>query len=351
MTSKHRYIFLPAANRKDINMQDSKTYSCVAPGSYSRHLARAFTVAMCLGVATASAQEFPSKPIRIVTSGAGGGTDFVARQIADGVSGHLGAMIVDNRPIGPVAGEMVFRAPPDGHMLLLTGSSFWIGPLLQKVPYDPMTDFAPVTMPGRIPHILVVHPSVPATNVKALIALAKARPGELYFAAGGTGSTTQIAGEVFKYMAGVNIVCVPYKAAGLQMTDLIGGHVQLAFSTASTATPHIKSGRLRALGVTSAQPSPLAPGLQPIAASGLPGYESLTILGMFAPGKTPAPIVSRINQEIARFLKGPEAKERFFNSGIEAVADSPAHLAGVLKGEVTRVAKLIKDGTIKAEAP
>ena len=260
-------------------------------------------------------------------------------------------MIVDNRPIGTIAGQLVFKAPPDGYTLLVTGSSFWIGPLLQKVPYDPLVDFAPVTIPGHIPQVLVIHPSVPATTVKALIALAKARPGALNYSAGGTGSTTQIAGEVFKYMAGVNIVCIPYKAASLLMTDLIGGQVQLAFPTASTAMPHMKSGRVRALGVTSAQPSPLAPGLQPIAALGLPGYESLTIVGMFAPGNTPAPTVNRINQEIAGFLKSPAGKERFFDAGIDVVADSPAHMTGVLKGEVARVAKLIKDGTIKPDAP
>jgi tripartite-type tricarboxylate transporter receptor subunit TctC len=304
---------------------------------------------MLLGIGMSCGQGYPNKPIRIVTSEAGGGSDFAARPIAQGLSVPLSqTVIVDNRP-GIIAIETVAKAPPDGYTLILYGQVIWITPLLQKTTYDVVRDFSPITMVASSPNLVVVHPSLPVTSVKELIALAKAKPGELNYGGGGAGASTHLAPELFKAMAGVNIVYVPFKGVGPALNALIAGEVQLMFSTAGSLVPHIKAGRLRALAVTSAQPSALTPGLPTVAASGVPGYESVSSLGILAPAQTPEPIINRLNQEVVRVLNQPDLKAKFLNSGIEVVASSPAQLAATMKSEMTVMGKVIKDAGIKGD--
>ena len=297
-------------------------------------------------------QEYPSKTIRIIAASAGSSGDFAARLIAQGISGGLGQqLIVENRG-GSVAisGELVAKAAPDGYTLLFMPSSLWLLPFMQdNVPYDPVRDFAPITLSGRTPAILVVHPSLRVKSVKELIALAKSRPGALDYASASTGSATHIASELLKSMAGVNIVRIPYKGTALALNGLLGGQTHLMFSTLAPALPHVKSGRLLALGVTSAEPSALAPGVPTMAAAGLPGFEATSTQGFFAPGKTPAAIVTRLNQEIVRFLSRPEVKEKFFNVGTDVVASTPEQFAAIIKSEMTRLGKAITDAGMRAE--
>ena len=241
------------------------------------------------------------------------------------------------------------RASPDGYTLLVYSGTLWIQPLLEKTPYDVARDFAPITLLTSAPNLVVVHPSLPVRSIKELIALAKARPGELNYGSSASGSSTHVAAELFKAMADVNIVRVPYKAAGQAINDLIGGQVQLMFGVVGSVAPHVKSGRLRALAVTTAQPTALVPGMPTVAASGLPGYESRSMIAMFAPAETPAPIVNRLNQEIVRVLNTTEVKEKLFKIGVEAVGSSPYELAAAMKSETARLDKVIKNAGIRSE--
>lgn len=317
----------------------------------TRNLQRLFAiVSMMVSAGTACGQQdYPTKPIRIVASAAGGGVDFAARLIAQGLTGNLGQqVIVDNRAAG-IPGEIVPKAPADGYTLLVIGSTLWLAQYLQEnVSYDVMRDFSPIMLATSSPLVLVAHSSVPAINIKELIALAKARPGALNYAAAGAGSPNHIAAELFKAMAGLDIVSIPYKGSGPALNDLIGGQVQLAFFPSAAAVPHIKSGRLKALAVTSLEPTALAPGLPPLAAT-VAGYEAVSITGVFAPARTPVTIVNRVNQEIARVLNQPDTKEKFFNAGVEVVGSSPAQFAAKLKSEMTRWGKVIKDAGIREQ--
>ena len=304
---------------------------------------------MVLGTGVVLGQVYPNKPIRIITSEAGAGNDLRARLIAQAISGPLGQqVVVENRPSGMIPGEIVSKAPPDGYTLLVYNNILWIGPLIQNAPYDAVKDFAPITLIGTSPNVLVVHPSLPVKSVKELIALAKASPGELNYASTATGSGNHLSAELFKSMAGVNIVRINYKGGGPLMIDLISGQVQLAFPTATTARPHVKSGRLLAVAVTSREPSALVPGLPTVAASGLPSYESVEIKAVLAPARTPAAIISRLNQEIVRVLNMPEVKERLFNAGVQPMSSSPDELAATMKSDMARLGKVIKDAGIKA---
>jgi tripartite-type tricarboxylate transporter receptor subunit TctC len=306
---------------------------------------------LIFGCAFVSAQEFPSKAVRIVTYAPGGGTDFASRVIAQGLAINLGwQVIVDNRPGGIIQGEILAKSAPDGYTLLLNGASLWLAPFMQdNVPYDPARDFSAITLAVSAPNILVVHPSLPVKSVRDLIELAKARPGAINYASGSSGTSTHLAGELFKTMAGVNILRIPYKGAGLAINDLIGGHMQLMFPNATSVTPHIKSGRLRAVAVTSARPSALAPGLPTASASGLPGYESGTVYGIFAPARTPPAVISLLNREIVRVLGQAETKEKFLAAGTETVGSSPEEFAATIKSEMSRLGKLIKDAGIRGE--
>ena len=306
---------------------------------------------MALGANAASVQEFPSRPIRIVTAEIGGGNDFAARILAQGMMPALGKpVIVENRGGSVVvSAQLVGKAQPDGHTLLLYGNNLWILPFMRdKVPYDPIADFSPITTATSSPCVLVVHPSLPVKSTSELIALAKAKPGQLNYA-GASGGIIHIAAEVFKAMAGLDMVYVPYKGGSPALMALVAGQVQLMFPTAGTVAPHIKSGRFRALAITSAQRSSLFPELPTIAATGLPGYESVARFAVLAPAKTPAAIVNRLNQEMVRVLAMADVKEKFNNAGIEPVGSTPAQLAATMKSEMARQGKMIKAAGIRAE--
>ena len=312
-------------------------------------------VSLCMIAATAGmaiGQSYPNKSIRIVTSEPGGGADLVARIAAQGLTAVLGhPVIVDNRGGSAVIpAEIVAKAPPDGYTLSVSGNTTWLLPFLQEnVPYDPLRDFSLISLTTSSPAVLAVHPSVAANSVKELIALAKARPGELNYASGTLGSTTHLATELFRVMADINIVRVPYKGAGPALIALGAGQVQFMFFPASSGTPHIKAGRVKGLAVASAQPTALAPGLPTVTASGLPGYESGTFHVVFAPARTPEVIIARLNQEIVRYINRAEVKDKLFNSGLDIVGGSPKQSAATMKAEMVRMGKVIKDAGIKGE--
>jgi tripartite-type tricarboxylate transporter receptor subunit TctC len=303
-----------------------------------------------LGTDIASGQDYPSKPVRMIATQPGGLTDVVARLIAPGLTANLGKQfIVDNRT-AIVAVETAAKAPPDGYTILVNGSAFWLMPLLRdNVTWDPFKDFVPITMAVRSPSILVVHPSVPVKTVSELIALARAKPGTLNYAAGTIGATPHLAAELFKYMAGVNMVRVGYKGTGPAVTAVMAGESQVSFPNAGSVMPHVKSGRLRGLAVCSAQPSDLAPGLPTVAATGLPGYESVSPQAVFAPAKMPPALIKRLNEEIVRVMHTPEVKERFFNTGLEVVASTAQELGAAMKSEFVRMGKVIKEVGIREE--
>jgi len=290
-----------------------------------------------------SGQAYPAKAVRIVVTGVGSGGDFAARLIAQGVSSSLGQqIIVDNRGSGNLPAEIVSRALPDGYTLCLSAAPLWITPFLRKTSYDPVKDFSPVTLVVTSPNILVVHPSLPVKSVKELIALIRARPGALNYATSGIGGSGFLAAELFKSMSRADMVRVNYKSGGLAITELMSGEVQLFFANAGAVAPHMKSGRLRALAVTSAKPSPLLPELPTIAAAGLPGYELVSVQGIFAPARTPDAVIARLNQEVVPFLQRREIREKFLAAGMESLGSPPEALAATVKSEMARLGKVIK---------
>ena len=319
--------------------------------SAMRFVAGMFSVAtMVLGASGASGQDYPNKPVRIFTNMPGGVFDFMARVLAQGLTGPLGQpVIVDNRPGNIIPAEIVSKAPPDGYSLLSHGVPLATGALVQKMPYDPVTDFSPISWTSSAPLVVTVHPSVPVKSIKELIALAKVRPGELNYASTSTGGTPHLATELFKHTTGVNITHIPYKGAGAAMIDILSGQVHVIFAVPNAVVAHMKSGRLRGLAVTSSQPTVLLPGLPTVAASGVPDYESIGIYGMFAPAKTPDAIIRRLSQEIARVLSTEDAKKRLLGSGLEPVGSSPEKFATKFRSERIRMDKVIKAAGIRLD--
>ena len=293
----------------------------------------------------AFAQDYPVKPIRMIAGPAGGGADFQARTIGQAIAGPLGQpVIIENRP-NNILGEAIAKAPPDGYTMVLTGSSIWSLPLMQSVGYDPVRDFAPIILFERSPSLLVVHPSLPVKSVKELITLAKARPAQLNFSA--PSSDTRLSGELFKAMTGTNFAIVSYSSNPMAYADLVAGQVQFTMGSALSLPPHVKAGRLRALAVTTLQPSAMFPEL-PTVSMTVPGFEKASMGSIFAPARTPEAIVTRLNQEIGRFMRTTEAKQKFANAGSEAVSSTPEELATTMKAEMVRLGKVIKDAGIRA---
>ncbi len=309
-----------------------------------RLIAKMLLPAALLTCSTLHAQNYPARVVRIVTGETGGGADFVARMLAQGLSSGTGQQfIVDNRA-GILPGDIVSKAQPDGYTLVFYGSTLWLLPLMRKdTTYDTLRDFSAVSLAVSSPNVLVVHPSLPVKTVKDLIALAKAHPGQLNYSSGPPGASNHLAAELFKSLAHVDIVRVSYKGSGPSITALLGGETQLTFSTASSVTPHIKSGRLRALAVTSSRPFAALPDLPTVASAGVPGYEAVQMLGLLAPAKTPAAVIEKLHQETVRALNKPEVKERLFNSGAEVVASTPDEFTARIKTEIGSIGKLIKD--------
>jgi tripartite-type tricarboxylate transporter receptor subunit TctC len=296
-----------------------------------------------------SAETYPDKPIRMLAPVPGGLADIVGRLIAQGISAPLGQqVIVDNRP-GVVAIEIAVKSAPDGYTLLMFSPSLWLAPLLgEKVSYDPIRDFVPVTLAASAPSILAVSPSLAAKSVGELITLAKSRPGQLNYASGPSGGTPHLAMELFNSLAGIRITRVPYRGSAQALTALIAGETQVMIAPVVAGMAAAKSNRLRALAVTSARPSALAPGLQPLAEV-LPGYESASIAGIFAPQGTPASIVERLNREIVRVLSDAAVKEKLFNIGGEAIGSTPQEFGATVKADMARMGKIIRQAGIREE--
>ena len=292
-------------------------------------------------------QDYPNKTVRIVTGAAGGTSDFISRQIAQAITGALGQpVVVDNRPGSVLPIEAVSKAAPDGYNLLIQGSTVWVFPLLQKAPYDPVRDFAPISLLTREPSMLAVHPSLPVRSLKELLALVKARPGDINY--GSTvGGMSHLGTELLKSMTRANIVHVPYKGVAAVTTAVISGEVQMVIMDATFLAPHVKSGRLRGLAVTTAEPSLLLPDLPTMASSGLPGFDVAGRTGIYAPVNTPAAIVNRLNREVVRAVNSAEVKQKFLGVGVEPVGSSPEQFAAIIKSEYSRLGQVVRDAGIK----
>jgi tripartite-type tricarboxylate transporter receptor subunit TctC len=300
--------------------------------------------------AGAAAERYPTRPVRVVTSEPGGGGDFISRVIGQPVSEAMRQpVIVENRGGGVLPAIYVSKATADGYTLLCASGVMWIGPLLRKLSYDPVRDFSPITLAVSSPNILVVNPSLPVNSVGQLIALAKAKPGQLNYASAGTGGSAHLAAELLKFMAGIDITMIPYKGAGPALIALMSNEVQVIFATATAAMVHMKAGKVKALAVTTAAPSALVPGVPTMAASGLPGYEFATITGFFAPAGTPAPVIRRLHGEITRVLAMPDIREKFLQTAVEPVGNTPAQYSAIMKAELARMGKVIRNAGIRAE--
>jgi tripartite-type tricarboxylate transporter receptor subunit TctC len=295
---------------------------------------------------------FPVKPLRLVVPYFPGGTpDIQGRMIADRLKARLGQpIVVDNRPgaNGSIGMGLVARAPADGHTLVIAPVGPWaVNPHLYKLPYDVLTDFAPVIHVAATPGVLVVHPSIPARNVKELIALARKRPAELNYGSTGIGGFGHMCGELFTAMAKVKMTHVPHKSQAAALTDVIGGHIQVLFNVATPAIAHVRSGKLRGLGTTGARRMEVLPDLPTIAEAGVPGYENTTWNGIGAPARTPPAIVELLNREMRAVLQTPEVREIARSDGAAITATTPGQFADYLKSEYMKFAKLVKAAGIK----
>jgi tripartite-type tricarboxylate transporter receptor subunit TctC len=306
-------------------------------------------------VAHAQALQYPTKPIRIIVGFApGGATDLTARLVGQQLTeSWKQPVLVENRPgaSGMIGAELVARAAPDGYTLIMaTQTSHAVAPsLYRKIAYDPVKDFAPITVAASSPLLLVVHPSMPVRTVKELVSLAKARPGELSFASGGIGTSPHMAAELLNSMAGTKIVHIPYKGEAPGLADVLGGQVPMMFSNVPTSLPHVKSGKLRALAVSGAKRSSLAPEFPTVAESGLTGFEVLTWFGMFAPAATPRDIVAKLNAEIVRALNAPDVRAKIAAQGLEIVANTPEQFAAYQQSEIVKWAKVVKESGARAD--
>ncbi|TFZ05718.1 tripartite tricarboxylate transporter substrate binding protein [Ramlibacter henchirensis] len=312
-----------------------------------------FLLLLTFAVGAAHAQ-FPNKPIRLILSTSpGGGADVTARLIAPKLSEGLGQnVVVENRPgaSGMIAGEYVARQPADGYTILLDITTHAVNPALYpKMPYEPLKDLVPVTQVMQAPNVLVVHPSVPVNNVREFIAYAKGQTPPLAVASSGNGSAQHLAAEMFKMRTGLDLVHVPYKGGGPALADVVAGQVPVFFALLSSATPHIKAGRLKPLAVTGSTRAQSMPELPTIAEAGLSGYEIYDFNGLFLPARTPPEIVQRWQREVARVLAMPEIRERFAALGTEPVGSTPQAFEAFLRSEITKWTKVVKDANIKVE--
>lgn len=298
-------------------------------------------------------EPYPTKPVRVIVPfPAGGATDSIVRLVAQKLSERFSQQfIVDNKPGGGtvIASELAAKSAADGYTLLVVTAAFAVNPSLQKkLPYDTAKDFTPITLISAAPNVLVVHPSVPANDVKELIDYAKANPKKLNYASAGNGTSNHLAGEMFRTMAGVDIVHIPYRGDAPSITDLLAGQVQMLFIGLAPVSQHVSSGKLKALAVTSSAPTNLVPGL-PTVAGTVPGFESSVWNGLVTPANTPAPIVATLQAEIAKILAQPEVREKVTGMGFEPIGSAPAQFKGFLDKEIQRSAKVVSDAGIKID--
>lgn len=311
--------------------------------------------AFSAGAFGAAAQGYPSKPVRMVVGfPPGGGTDVVARVIGQKLSEWWGqAVAVENRPgaTGTIGADAVAKSAPDGYTLLMGHvNSHAIAPnLFKQLPYDPIRDFAAVAYVGYVPNVLAVHPSVPAKSMRELIALAKAKPGSLHFASSGNGSTQHLAGEMFKQLAGIDMVHVPYKGSGDAIKDLLGGVVELNFDTMPPVVEHIRNGRLRGLAISTPQRLAQLPDVPTFVEEGMTGFDVTNWYGVMAPAATPRELVARLNADINKAMRVPEVRERLERVGTQLKEQSAAEFSAFMKAELVKYAKLVKDADIKID--
>ena len=314
-------------------------------------------LAIVLGAAAiaASAQTYPAKPVRIVNPFApGGATDQIARLVAQRLTEVWGqSVVVENRPgaRGAIGLEAVAKSPADGYTLAIaTQTTQAANPALySKLPYDPVKDFAPLTLAGSTPLALLVQPSLPATDVKSLVAYLKANPGKLTYASGGNGTSQHLTMELLKSMTGTFVVHIPYKGAGPAMVDFLGGQTNLMFYNLPTAMPHVNAGKVRALAVSTAQRSPLAPELPTIAESGLAGFDLATWFAFYAPAATPKEVTAKIAADMQRVLAQPDVKERLLAGGVDVAGSTPEELARFQRAEMEKWAKIVKDSGARVD--
>jgi tripartite-type tricarboxylate transporter receptor subunit TctC len=315
----------------------------------------ACAVALAAFVSTASAQTtYPNRVVRmVVPSSPGGGADIVARIVAPKLAERLGQQVIVENRAGAgtmIGGEVVARSPPDGYTLLMAISTLATNPAIyRKVPYNALTDFAPVTLALSAPNILVVHPSLPVKNVKELVWFSQARPGELNFGSAGTGTNPHLSMELLLNLTGMKMVHIPYKGSAPAMIDLVGGQVAVMTATMLTGIPHVRSGRLRALGVTSAQRTAVAPDVPTITESGVAGYEAVQWYGVLAPAQTPKEIVTRLHRDLAAILHTAEIRDRFAADGGDPGGNTPEEFARYIRAETEKWAKVVKAAGIKPE--
>ncbi len=310
--------------------------------------------ALLMLAAFSTVAAYPDHPIRIVVPvAAGGGNDIVARMLAQKLTEAWGqAVVVDNRPGAATAigGEIVAKAIPDGHTIMLTSVSFAINAGMRaKLPFDPVRDFAPITQVARVPQIMVVNPAVPATTLAEFIALAKAQPGKINYASAGTGSSTHLAMEIFMDMTGIRLNHVPYKGTAPGLTDVIAGHVQVTFDAIPPTLPHIRSGRVRALAIGGPQRFPTLPEVPTLAEAGLPNYTFQSWFGILAPARTPEAVVRALNRELVRIIRLPETRKVFIELGIEPLGTSPEEYGKYLGAEIARWSDVMRVHNIRGE--
>lgn len=314
-----------------------------------------FAVGLLAAPTTHAAESsYPVRPLRIIVpQSAGGSTDLVARLVAQKLTDALGqAVVVDNRPgAGSIIGtDLVAKANPDGYTLLVVASSITLNPTLHKnLPFDPIRDLAPISQLSAFPNMLVTHPAVPVKSVQELIAYAKANPGKLNYGSSGAATGTHLSAELFKLMTGVQMVHVPYKGGAPAVTALLGGQVQLNFATLPSVLPHVKSGRLRALGVTTTKRSPAAPEVPTIAEAGVPGYDHAPWNGMLAPARTPKAVIARLNGEVAKATHTAEMRSALLQEGAEPVGNTPEAFGTIIREETAKWAKVIRAAGIEAD--
>ena len=315
---------------------------------------RAVALGLLCAASLVSAADFPSKPVRLILGfPPGGATDLVARAMQPRMSAGLGQqLVIDNRPgaNGIISCELVARADPDGHTLLFGHiGSLVISPAIQKVPYDPLKDFAAVGQSVQLQNILITHPSLAASTVKEFIALAKAKPGQINYASSGIGSPGHLAAVLFESMAKIQITHIPYKGGGPAITDLLAGQVPAFFAVISTAVPHVQAGKVRGIAVTGSRRAEAVPDVPTLAESGVPGYAATNWYGLLAPARTPVAVINRINREMTATLKAPEIAEALKSRGIDAAPNSPAEFAAFIRAESAKWRPIVLQSGIKSD--
>jgi len=301
----------------------------------------------------ALAQTYPAKPIRFLVGFPPSGTnDIVARAVAQKVQEYIGqSVVVENRGGAntAIATELGARAAPDGYTILLNAPGHATNPALIKLSFDPIRDFAFITLLAEAPNLLVVHPSLPARNVKELIAVSKKNPGQINYGSSGIGTTVHLSGELFQYMSGVKWVHIPYKGGGPAVIELIAGQTQIYFGNMPTVIGHVRAGKLRPLAVTSSKRSPAEPEIPTVAESGVPGFDVTAWYGVSAPAKTPRPIIDKLNAEFVRAVKSPDLRDRLIAQGADPAGNTPEQYASFVQKEITKWARVIKAAGIKGE--